>query len=910
MSKKALNFKLPKLNLCNLVLLQNPRHSLSLAVKLRASAGLLQRLDRLERRYFGRYLLSFLAIAGYAIQPACGEGSKELTSQGGNRAFLLYHSASNPRPTIGSIPLRTVIKVYVNAGETINLGSSASGIGSGVINYRTPSGTSGTCPAPGASNTGKILTRAQEQAGPTPNAGGYTPCVIASAQTSSAGSGIWEIDFVSPNSATDNNPTGLAATANWTQSNGVGWVAAWDVTVRNSTNTGSAFVGRAYSNSLALRMPPSGASFRPLLYVQTKEGYLYRVNPRNLDPFTFVFFANNKGFKSATTDAPLYRSVLFSGNVGGGAEAGTTVYDPTTADSGNNITHKIFFTIPDTFLPSTASSASGSTWLLQSPIAPQPTNFAFVGSEGTAGSAGTSPLGGSFSFTSNTGGRFLITLDLNNDGIYGVAPDRVLSGFATIGTNTIFWDGKDSTGAAVPASTGDYGSKIVLNAGEIHFPLLDAEQNPAGLTIERLNNPNPVSVPTPSAFRVYFNDTVVGGTSVDPTGIESTAGVHSWTSGFGDNKGIDTWASYPSSETALPGGVAIKQADLEVVSKTHAPTNVRAGKPVTYTVVVKNNGPSDVVNAKFLDPVPATITGVTWTCAVSPVATGNNCVASGTGNTIDTLVSLKNGATATYTVTGVASTTGLVTNTAKILRPNDVTDPNDIDRTGANNNNKSDELTVTASVANVLLVKRITAINPPSALTPPNSSNPNDGTSLNQFVANAATNLPINNQSCYWPTATTTVADPNLCTNNYTLGAIDAGKIQPGDTIEYTVYFVNAGGTSATNVKICDLLRPNQTYLPGSLRLQLQGGSIVSLTDANDPSTDRGQFVSANDPDPSKTSNCNIGALATSNTNGVVAIDITGATGSPSLFQMPSATGAGTPAGSSGWFKFRTRVKN
>jgi uncharacterized repeat protein (TIGR01451 family) len=903
MSKKTLNFNLIKLNLFDLVWLQNLRHSISPTVKLR-SAVLLQDRGQLEQRCFGRYFfLLFLTIAGYSIQPACAEGSKELTSQGGNRAFLLYHSASNPRPTIGSIPLRTIIKVYVNGGETINLGSSANGIGSGVINYRTPSGASGTC----LTTVGRISNIVQEQAGPAPNAGGYTPCIITSAQTSLAGSGIWEIDFVSPNSAIDNNPAGLATTATWTQANSVGWVAAWDVTVRNSTNTGSPYLGRAYSNSLALRMPPVGASFRPLLYVQTQEGYLYQVNPRNLDPFTFAFFANNKGFKSAATDAPLYRSVDFPG--GTGLEAGVTVADPTAADSGNNVTHKIFFNTPDTFLPSTASSASGSTWLLQTPVAPQPTNFVFVGAEGTAGSAGTSPLGGSFSFTSNTGGRFLITLDLDNDGIYGVAPDRVLSGFANIGTNTIVWDGKDSTGVAVSANASAYGSKIVLNAGEIHFPLLDAERNPSGLTIQRLNNPFPVSIPTPDPYLVYFNDTIVGGSQAT-NGLNSSAGIHSWTSDFGNNRGLDTWASYPSTQTELPGGVAIKEADLEVVSKTHTPTNVRAGKPIIYTVVVKNNGPSDVVNAQFLDPVPAEVTGVTWTCTVSPVATGNSCVASGTGNAIDTPLSLKNGATATYTVTGVASTTGLVTNTAKILRPNDVTDPNDVARTGANNNNKSDELTVTASVANVLLVKRITAINPPSAVTPLNSSNPYDGTSLNQFVANSATNIPINNQSCYWPTATTTLADPSLCTNNYTIGAIDAGKIKPGDTIEYTVYFVNAGGTSATSVKICDLLRPNQTYIPGSLRLQLQGGSIVSLTDADDTSTDRGQFVSASDPDLSKTSNCNLVALSTSNANGVVAIDITGTTGSPSLLQMPNATSAGTPAGSSGWFKFRTKVNN
>jgi uncharacterized repeat protein (TIGR01451 family) len=867
------------------------------------------RSHQLDRRLWEKYFLLFFTIWGYFTQSAGAEGSKELTSQGGDRAFLLYHSTSNPRPTIGSIPLRTVIKVYANGGETINLGSSANGIGSGVINYRSPTGTSGTCPVPGTSNTGKILNYAQEQAGPAPNPNGYTPCIITSAQTSSAGSGIWEIDFVSTNPNTDSNPTGLLGNANWTQLDNRGWIAAWDVTVRDST-TGSSILGRVYSNSLALRMPPVSASFNPTLYVQTKEGYQYQVNTPNLDPFTFVFFANNKGFKLGATDAPLYRSVNFPN--GTGLESGATVSDPTTADSGNNITHKIFFNPPATSLPATASSASGSTWLRQDPITPQPSNFGFVGAEGTAGTAGTSPLGGSFNFISNTGGRFLITLDLNGDGIYGNATDRVLSGFANIGSNTIAWDGKNGAGIAISPNTSAFGSKIVLNAGEIHFPLLDAEQNPSGLTIKRKNDPIPAILPSPDPYLVYFNDTSLGGSSQALIGVNSSMGAHSWTNNFGDNRGLDTWASYPSSETALPGGVVIRQADLEVVSKTHTPTIVRAGNIVTYTIVVKNNGPTEVVNAKFLDPVPAVVTGVTWTCAVVPVATGNSCIASGTGNAIDTPLSLKNGAKATYTVTGVASSMGLVSNTAKILRPNDVTDPDDVNKTGAGNNNKIDDLTVTASAAKLLLVKRITAINPPSNLTPLPSLNPYDSAiRLDEFVHNTATDVPINDQSCYWPTATPTSSNPNLCTNTYTIGAINAGKIKPGDTIEYTVYFVNAGGTSAKNVKICDLLRPNQTYIPGSLRLQLWGEATTPLTDANDTAIDRGQFVASNDPNSSsKTSSCNLAAISTTNPNGVIAIDITGTTGSPTLVQMPSATSAGTPALSSGWFKFRTKVNN
>ncbi|PSB42892.1 hypothetical protein C7B80_25960 [Cyanosarcina cf. burmensis CCALA 770] len=647
-----------------------------------------------QRGAFIGSLALCLGISAGLSPAAHAEGSKELTSNGGNRAFLLYHSGT-ARDTIGSIALRTTIKVYVNAGETINLGSSANGIGSGRINYRSPTGATGSC----LTTVGRILNRTQEVAGPAPNTNGYTPCIITTAQTTTAGSGIWEIDFVSPNPANDVNPTAIAAGSNWTQANNVGWIAAWDVTVRNSTNTGLPFLGRVYSNSLALRMPNTGNDFTPLLYVQTADGYRYQLNPRRLSPFTFVFFANNNGFKSSTTNTPLFRSVLFPG--GTGLEPGVTVHDPNTADSGINVTHKIFFNTPSSDLPFSAPSASGSTWLLTSPVAPQPSNFTFQGVEGTAGTAGTSPLTGNFSFTSNVTGRFLITLDLNQNGIYGDGNDKVLSGFATPGTNTLPWDGRDGAGATVPASSVAYGGQIVLYAGEIHLPLLDAESNPSGITIQRLNDPVPPTVPNPNPYTIYFDDTTVGGSSA-LNGVDSSTGVHGWNNPFGDNKGIDTWAYYPSGIAQLNGGVVLRQADLEVVSKTHSPASLSVGSTVTYTIVVRNNGPTDVTNAAFTDTVPAAITGVNWSCTVSPVATGNACgAASGSGNTINTTVNLKSGATATYVITGTVSSAGTITNTAKIVRTDDVTDPDDLNRTGAGNNSKTDTTTVSLPTVNL-----------------------------------------------------------------------------------------------------------------------------------------------------------------------------------------------------------------
>jgi len=58
----------------------------------------------------------------------------------------------------------------------------------------------------------------------------------------------------------------------------------------------------------------------------------------------------------------------------------------------------------------------------------------------------------------------------------------------------------------VPASTVAYSAQIKMNAGEIHFPVMDAEANPNGTIIERLNTPaEAVIIPDP--FTIHFDDT-------------------------------------------------------------------------------------------------------------------------------------------------------------------------------------------------------------------------------------------------------------------------------------------------------------------------------------------------------------------------------------------------------------------
>lgn len=199
--------------------------------------------------------------------------------------------------------------------------------------------------------------------------------------------------------------------------------------------------------------------------------------------------------------------------------------------------------------------------------------------------------------------------------------------------------------------------------------------------------------------------------------------------------------------------------------------------------------------------------------------------------------------------------------------------------------------TVTTANANVLLVKRITAINGDR------TKNPNDNTPLNLFVDDTTSTRKDDDNDPMWK-------------SGYLLGAIDAGKVKPGDEIEYTVYFLNAGGANANSVRLCDRITANQDFKVNAygtskdLQLQLGTSTVLDLTSASDAS-DRTQLVSAGGTVPS---NC---YLKAANNNGTLVIDVTGNanTGVPNLTTMPGSTAQATPNDSYGFFRFITKVK-
>ncbi len=855
-------------------------------------------------RLLGAILTTSWLLSG--IVPAQAEGSKELTSSGGRRAYLTYATSG----TYFGVLERTTIYVYANTGENINLGSSAHGVNNGRIQYTKPSGSIGTCDT--STNSGRIVDRTQELNGPFPLAGGYTPCTV---NVGIGESGIWTIDFVSPSPGSDyGNLVAISAAENWLPQ-GVNncFVTAWDVTVTQGAEK-LVKPGRAYTNYFAGNIGDYLAdSLSSVFYVVTRDGYHYQVDANGLDPFRFIFFSDNRGVYNTSTGKPTYRS--FDLNL----PSGVAFRDPNTAETSTSYTNKLFFNPIDPTLPSLAASAAGGTWL--NPVLappPPPTTLSITGVEGTPNQIGQG-IGGYFNFTNPDGINrpYQITLDLNANNIFGDGNDRILQGTANSGTNAIFWDGKDGSGVVIKSQAITFKAVIATLGGEVHFPLIDAEGNSNGLIFRRLNGPFNGSFATP-AFnndRIYYNDAQMvgnngngGGAAIPPvpanasSGVNSAAGAHRWgndsAAGFGNVAILDTWAYAPEFSTTVLN-LVVKSADLQITKNLTG--LLQKGQTTTYILDVTNARNPDVgsinnvVGAKVQDILLPIFTNPQVVSCQVISGTGDCGIYGFIGNTFNAKVDLSSGAKLRFEIQATLSTAaaGTITNNATVSRPKDISDPVNQDGLGGTTNlsetaTVSNGIAATSGNAQVLLVKRITAINGNR------TENANDGTRLDGVVYDSAN---LNDLHPNWPS------------NNYLIGAINGGKVKSGDTIEYTIYFLNSGKLDARSVRICDRITANQSFQTAAygtgkdLQAQIGLSPIMDLTAADD-AIDRTQVYAANTTVPAT---CKIKAA---NIHGTIDIPITGAagTGLPNTQVIPGSSASGIPSNSYGLVRFTTRV--
>jgi uncharacterized repeat protein (TIGR01451 family) len=520
------------------------------------------------------YCGTLLLLAGLVGCPAgkvWAEGSKELNAFNTHRLPIEYNNA-----TTAGIPRYAPVRVFVKQGETVNLGSSVrvNGVPSFAgqdISYASPSNIqTGSCNVNSPPGFGLIDTVAKENAGPQAAGGanptGYVPCSFVAAET-----GIYSITFrsVNPNDA---SPAALLATddnalLDINQGSGI---AAWDITIRDGNNTfGTERTGRVFFPYLPTFVGANNRSVSPRVYVQTKDGYLYSTRLNNIDPNGFIIMANSRGFIDQTNNSTLYHSITSSFNTMNPLHGNVIVQPPTVPDTATNITHLIFLNPPD---PDTLTHLGIP---LTAVPPPTPSAFQFTGS--ISGNQTTVGSGGTFTFNSTAAGSYQLIIDTNNDNIFDPATDRVLQNPAVVGSNSVVWDGKDANGNNVPALPGNapYTALVRIRTGEYHIPILDAENlnTPGGLTIELLNAPVPFPPDLDTnnqpvdKFTIYYNNTnytTANGTPITLTGpgaptpalaikgINSQAGVLSFTNNWGDRKGVHVWTYLAGSAVTTP----------------------------------------------------------------------------------------------------------------------------------------------------------------------------------------------------------------------------------------------------------------------------------------------------------------------------------------------------------------------
>ncbi|MEO1691070.1 MAG: hypothetical protein AAFR63_06015 [Cyanobacteria bacterium J06631_6] len=201
---------------------------------------------------------------------------------------------------------------------------------------------------------------------------------------------------------------------------------------------------------------------------------------------------------------------------------------------------------------------------------------------------------------------------------------------------------------------------------------------------------------------------------------------------------------------------------------------------------------------------------------------------------------------------------------------------------------------------NLLLVKRITAINP--------------GTPEEIVFADFVDDLSTSNDNDpQWPSDD----EDFLSTSNiYLRGVFEDVEIKPGDELEYTIYFLSNGEAAAQNVAICDAIPENTTFVKDAYGIELgislgfDATAIPTVPNQNLSNLlrdDAGDFYPPKTAPPANLckkfdANNNLVAIdELNNTNGAIVVR-------PAA-SLPAATASGEPANSYGFIRFRVQVQ-
>lgn len=247
------------------------------------------------------------------------------------------------------------------------------------------------------------------------------------------------------------------------------------------------------------------------------------------------------------------------------------------------------------------------------------------------------------------------------------------------------------------AGTSDRYHLVVANNGPSDArSLVVTDQLPAGLTGTSATGTGWSCSISPTELVTCSLPTLAAGasTSID-VDVDLDAGV---TGTVVNTASVSTTTPDPNpgNNTSTDSSTATAKADLEV-SKTHTGTAV-AGRDLTFTVTVKNNGPSnspgtvEVIDTLPAGMTPSSATGSGWSCSIS-----------GQDVTCDLAAGLNAHATAPVVslTVAIAPDAGPATLTNHVSVSGPLTDPT------PGNNTATDDVVVTDS-ANVSIVKTVT----------------------------------------------------------------------------------------------------------------------------------------------------------------------------------------------------------
>jgi trimeric autotransporter adhesin len=214
---------------------------------------------------------------------------------------------------------------------------------------------------------------------------------------------------------------------------------------------------------------------------------------------------------------------------------------------------------------------------------------------------------------------------------------------------------------------------------------------------------------------------------------------------------------------------------------------------------------------------------------------------------------------------------------------------------------------------NVLLVKRITAINGTTASASGQNLAAYNEEPTNAYDDNDLTvTVPPQNpgdpalDTDKWPNTTGSTA------STFLIGGINGGNVKSNDEVEYTIYFLSAGPVSAKGVQMCDRIPSHQTFVPDTFNSLTAAPNTTPVLPIGDRGIEVSQgstaygYTNIGDGDTARyyppgsalPSACTQPPLPED--NGAIVV---------TLGDVLNATAPGTPTESYGFFRFRARVK-